>query len=1173
MPTSNRLTGCLRKLECKTPTEALRIVARLHRNLGHPSNRDLKRVLAQSGASRLVVDTAEEYQCPTCRKLAPPVQVPKTTLRTTYRFNERLLSDTIWLQVLDKTTPVLTMLDAATRYVAARVLRKETSAEFLLAVERGWIKVFGPPHTLFVDSHRAWGSNEIIELVVSPGEAHERLAQLERRHQVLRRAVEMYLEDHPPIGPESLVEALSFVVPQLNQTLSVGGFSPTQWVLGYQPNIPGSLLDTNVNYSHLDPSEAFQHKMECRFRAATAVVKADNDLRLRRALLRQHRGDPPRFLVGQKCFYWREAAGSGPRIRWKGPAIVVLTESDTLAADTPALHSLVRKVQNRGTTVYVDLFKTNRKRRREDIAHSDDEILDDDDDQQPPPDGPPGRPAPSTDTTLSSLHSSSILDSQGNAPGAPPPSSLLRGPPAPQPVNQPPRGHAGGPPATPTTDAATTPLPHEEGTDSENLDDDTSVDPEGDGAEDTTTVPSTAHQPGTASGAASTPPSVHPSFSPVEGETFEQKQARIDRTETISHAVPPAVHESFRTPSTPETFAQRRARIDRSETISYGPRPSTPTARPTPCGTTTEHGFLVDVLDEVVNDHEGEPQNHPSHGLPAGWEADENGYITLEPIHDSWELKGNSLVRHHHVARDSLFNPLETGDCPVPHHMIAKDRVTKRGRHLHQDRWRSMKPVQDTDGLWTGQTMFKILPRHRKDAQAAFYTTSSGATTYAGTQEKRQKDAKNLNERILNVSDRIAFTEAKRKELGSFFTNNIWEFSHENEATPGRVLKAHFILKWSKHPDGSPRAKARLITQGFRDPDALAGLVDSTRPTLTRLGRTTLMSLASTLTWDTFIADITTAFLQGKEHSAERTLWIRLPADARQLLGVTDSKVLMRTKKPVYGLCDAPRAWFVEATRRLTSLGFVQHPLDSCLFLLFGPRLQCAIGLHVDDLMGISDPAVRQKVKEDLQKLFSFRDFRENQENFDFLGIQVARTPDNGLSCSHDAYLNKIKSIPLEKGRSADPESPATEKERTQLRALIGALQWAATQTSPHLQVHTSMLAGEVTKATVSTIIAANKALRFAKANSDVQLLYPPLGDNLEDIVFVAYSDARLPLDLTFRIRADISSAYPTGLFWMGPPAITIFWTGGRSDSHGLPGLRFQQKAKPLPKPRTIYTS
>ena len=208
--------------------------------------------------------------------------------------------------------------------MAARVLRKETSADFLQAVERGWIKVFA----LFVDSHRAWGSNEVmhystdhgIELVVSPGEAHERLAQLERRHQVLRRAVEMCLEDHPPTGPESLVEALSFVVPQLNQTLSVGGFSPTQWVLGYQPNIPGSLLDTNVNYSHLDPPNVYWLVQgTALIRAAPEHVRPD-------------------------------------------------LESDTLAADTPALHSLVRKVQNRGTTVYIDLFKTNRKRRREDIA-------------------------------------------------------------------------------------------------------------------------------------------------------------------------------------------------------------------------------------------------------------------------------------------------------------------------------------------------------------------------------------------------------------------------------------------------------------------------------------------------------------------------------------------------------------------------------------------------------------------------------------------------------------------------------------------------------------------------------------------------------------------------------------------------------------------------------------
>ena len=34
-------------------------------------------------------------------------------------------------------------------------------------------------------------------------------------------------------------------------------------LLGYQPTIPGSLLDSNVNYSHLDPTEAFQHAWNC----------------------------------------------------------------------------------------------------------------------------------------------------------------------------------------------------------------------------------------------------------------------------------------------------------------------------------------------------------------------------------------------------------------------------------------------------------------------------------------------------------------------------------------------------------------------------------------------------------------------------------------------------------------------------------------------------------------------------------------------------------------------------------------------------------------------------------------------------------------------------------------------------------------------------------------------
>ena len=51
------------------------------------------------------------------------------------------------------------------------------------------------------------------------------------------------------------------------------------------------------------------------------------------------------------------------------------------------------------------------------------------------------------------------------------------------------------------------------------------------------------------------------------------------------------------------------------------------------------------------------------------------------------------------------------------------------------------------------------------------------------------------------------------------------------------------------------------------------------------------------------------------------------------------------------------------------------------------------------------------------------------------------------------------------------------------------------------------MLAGEVTKATVKTLLSANKSLRMAKTNADVGLEYRYLGDR-DDLTMVAYSDA-----------------------------------------------------------------
>ena len=145
-------------------------------------------------------------------------------------------------------------------------------------------------------------------------------------------------------------------------------------------------------------------------------------------------------------------------------------------------------------------------------------------------------------------------------------------------------------------------------------------------------------------------------------------------------------------------------------------------------------------------------------------------------------------------------------------------------------------------------------------------------------------------------------------------------------------MTARMLLKWSKNEDGSPRAKARLIVRGYADVDALQGSLETSSPTTTRLSRSFLLSLTSMLGWDLWTSDVATAFLQGLPQ--ERKLWVKLPAECLQLLGASDDTRMLLVK-PVYGQLDAPRKWYLEAVRRLRSLGLRQHILDPCTFLVY----------------------------------------------------------------------------------------------------------------------------------------------------------------------------------------------------------------------------------------------
>ena len=232
--------------------KARRTIQRLHRNLGHPSKRELVRLLQNKLASKALIKAAQEHECPLCELHQRPTGVPVSSMPRNSTFNQRVQADTLWIQIPGQRQqqPVLMISDCTTRLLAGRHLQGgEKTEEFIKQLERAWIRNFGPMQVLQVDEHRAWSSDQMrewcteqgIQLQVSPGQSHTRLAILERRHQVTRRAVTLFLQANPSIAaePEGLVTALNYVIPQINRAPNVCGFSPIQWTLGYTPHIPG----------------------------------------------------------------------------------------------------------------------------------------------------------------------------------------------------------------------------------------------------------------------------------------------------------------------------------------------------------------------------------------------------------------------------------------------------------------------------------------------------------------------------------------------------------------------------------------------------------------------------------------------------------------------------------------------------------------------------------------------------------------------------------------------------------------------------------------------------------------------------------------------------------------------------------------------------------------------
>ncbi|CAI7784281.1 unnamed protein product [Closterium sp. NIES-54] len=120
--------------------------------------------------------------------------------------------------------------------------------------------------------------------------------------------------------------------------------------------------------------------------------------------------------------------------------------------------------------------------------------------------------------------------------------------------------------------------------------------------------------------------------------------------------------------------------------------------------------------------------------------------------------------------------------------------------------------------------------------------------------------------------------------------------------------------------------KARYVARGFCQRQGV-DFFQTFSPTLKMTTLRVLLHVAAQRDYELHSLDFSTAFLQGSLHEE---IWLRRPPG---FTGSFPAGTQWSLRRPVYGLCQAPREWHDTLKTTLAALGFAPSTADPSLFL------------------------------------------------------------------------------------------------------------------------------------------------------------------------------------------------------------------------------------------------
>ena len=192
-----------------------------------------------------------------------------------------------------------------------------------------------------------------------------------------------------------------------------------------------------------------------------------------------------------------------------------------------------------------------------------------------------------------------------------------------------------------------------------------------------------------------------------------------------------------------------------------------------------------------------------------------------------------------------------------------------------------------------------------------------------------------------------------------------------------------------------------------------------------------------------------------------------------------DHDTVLRLRKAVYGLVNAPKKWWDRLKESLIQHGFTSCSLDPCVIVLRKcGKVHGVLGVHVDDMIGGGNETFN-RVMSAVRKEFDFGSWEIGK--FRFKGRQISQMPNGDVAFDMQQFKHELEQIEVSKADRTKLERNLKTKEHTQFRGGVGILGWLVDYCCPQLSFQLAELRRKQSSPTVQDLLRLNKVIRTAK--------------------------------------------------------------------------------------------